>query len=120
MQKKAAYILLAAFIVMQFAKQVSYAECRVTNYFSGSGKQCDCEKILAEKTGLEKSTQLPVSHQHLHIDDMYSFTNLVTEKEWEITVLANHSNTDVNKWTNAITGSIDRPPSGTVSSSIFI
>ncbi|MBN8676122.1 MAG: hypothetical protein J0L56_18465 [Chitinophagales bacterium] len=120
MQKKAAYILLAAFIVMQFAKQVSYAECRLTNYFSGSGKQCDCEKILAEKTGLDQSTQQPAGHQHLHIDDMYSFASLVTEKEWRITMAANYITTDVNRWKNAVTGSIDRPPSGTVFPSIFI
>lgn len=120
MQKTAALILFAAFVVLQFAKQVSYAECRLTNYFSGTGQPCDCEKILAEKTGLEKSTQLPLSHQHLHIDDMYSFASLVTEKEWEITAASNHIITDVNRWTNAITSSIDRPPSGTVFSSIFI
>jgi hypothetical protein len=119
-QKTAAHILLSAFIVLQFAKQVSYAECRLTNYFSGPGQQCDCEKIFAENTVQDKSTQLPLSHQHLHIDDMYNFTSFVTEKEWEITVIANHSTTDVNRWTNAITGSIDRPPSGIVFSSIFI
>jgi len=120
MQKTAAHILLAAFVVLQFAKQVSYAECRVASYFSGSGQPCDCEKIFVDNIEQNQSTQLPLSHQHLHIDDMYSFANLVTEKEWEITVLANHSTKDVNKWTNAITGSIDRPPSGTIFSSIFI
>lgn len=110
-QKTAAYILLAAFTVLQFAKQASYAECRLANYFAANGQPCDCEKIFAENTAKSPSTQLPLSHQHLHIDDMYSFAIPDTEKGWEFTSTSNHNSRDVNKWTNAAAGSIDRPPS---------
>jgi hypothetical protein len=111
-QKKAAYILLAAFIVLQFAKQVSYAECRLANYFAANGQPCDCEKIFAEKTGQDQSTQLPASHQHLHIDDVYSFASTVTEQVWYSAGTSRHITTAAGRWINAITGSIDRPPAG--------
>ncbi|MEI9909328.1 MAG: hypothetical protein WDO71_06505 [Bacteroidota bacterium] len=64
-------ILLASFVIAQYAKQVSYLECRLSNYFNIPAEKCDCEKILIKDKGVADQSPLPVPHNHVHVDETY-------------------------------------------------
>jgi hypothetical protein len=66
-----AIILLASFVIAQYAKQVSYLECRLSNYFNTPAEKCDCERILTKDKGVADQSPLPAPHNHIHVDEAY-------------------------------------------------
>jgi hypothetical protein len=64
-----AIILLASFVIAQYAKQVSSLECRLSNYFNTPAEKCDCERILTKDKGVADQSPLPAPHNH--IDETY-------------------------------------------------
>ena len=76
MQKFSAIVLLLSFAFFQYARQLSYWECRILNAFSSSG-QCDCEKILTKTNNTAKES--PVVHFHVHPDDLFIFQRFLFE-----------------------------------------
>jgi len=66
-----AIILLAAFAITQYAKQVNYLECKLSNYFKMTAASCDCEKIVHGGKGTADQSPLPLPHNHIHIDESY-------------------------------------------------
>jgi hypothetical protein len=73
-RKPVAVILLFAFVAAQYARQVSYLECKLVNYFSQSAVKCDCEKLLGFTTDSPASS-LPIIHNHIHLDEWYSLAH---------------------------------------------
>jgi hypothetical protein len=78
LRKFYAILLLAVLAWSQYAKQIIYLECKVSNTFRSFAVKCDCEK----KAGFDKSdaNSLPSSksHSHTHPDKLYPVTKAVT------------------------------------------
>jgi hypothetical protein len=70
-----AILIICIFAISQYAKQLSYVECKFSNTFKPFTAHCDCEKRL--ETGKSANAELPVpkTHTHLHPDDFF-FINL--------------------------------------------
>jgi hypothetical protein len=70
-KKLSAILLISIFAFSQYARQLSYLECKFSNSFKVNTLKCDCEK----QGGFDKeaSTQLPVSktHTHSHFDELF-------------------------------------------------
>jgi hypothetical protein len=63
-------LLLASFLVFQYARQVSYWECRLSNSFKVSNEKCDCEQMINQVTD-QSEPQVPVHHNHFHVDETF-------------------------------------------------
>jgi len=70
-RKLTAILLLITFAVSQYAKQASYMECVLSNYFSAPAGKCDCAKIISKGKNATDSSSLPVLHNHIHVDESY-------------------------------------------------
>ena len=68
-RKISALILSMAFLAAQYARQISFLECSVSNYFKAGTETCDCEKILVSETSDDQPG--PINHNHAHIDESY-------------------------------------------------
>ena len=73
-RKLSTILLLSIFAFSQYARQLSYLECKFSNTFKTNSVKCDCEK----QAGLDKNddNQSPVSkiHTHIHPDEFFSVT----------------------------------------------
>jgi hypothetical protein len=71
-RKLSAILLISLLAFSQYARQLSYLECKFSNTFKPDSAKCDCNK----KAGLDKqvNNQSPVSkvHSHIHPDDFFS------------------------------------------------
>ena len=63
-----AFILLLLFFVSQYARHISYLECRLSNHFNPGNQKCDCEEI-AGKTGTGNNFPVPAHHRHLYVEE---------------------------------------------------
>ncbi|MDZ4794490.1 MAG: hypothetical protein SGI83_09455 [Bacteroidota bacterium] len=77
MKKLSAILLIGLFAFSQYARQLSYLECKFTNIFKTSTDKCDCEK----KAGFDNpdSNKAPLSkvHTHIHLDELFTAARLV-------------------------------------------
>ncbi|MEO7983584.1 MAG: hypothetical protein ABI688_05855 [Bacteroidota bacterium] len=77
MRKLSAILLLSIFTFSQYARQLSYLECKLSNTFKFNSVKCDCEK----QAGLDKkdNNQSPSSktHTHIHLDEFFCFARQV-------------------------------------------
>jgi hypothetical protein len=71
LRKMLTILLLANFLVFQYARQVTYWECRFFNYLKTENKKCDCEKISKLIAGQTKSFPVPALHNHFHLDESF-------------------------------------------------
>ena len=61
---------MLVFILSQYARQISYLECQLSNRFTTAELRCDCEKKLDTSETPEK--ELPVNtHRHIHADEYF-------------------------------------------------
>lgn len=67
----ATILLLISFLVFQYARQLSYWECRLFNSFRAGNETCDCEALVKTITGPSNAEQLPAAHNHVHIDESF-------------------------------------------------
>jgi hypothetical protein len=71
-RKLSAILLISLLAFSQYARQLSYLECKLSNTFKPDSSRCDCDK----KAGLDKkdNNQSPVSkvHTHIHFDEFFS------------------------------------------------
>lgn len=72
-----AIILVVTFFAAQYARQASYLECKLANYFKTASAQCDCEKILIVDNDRSDPSPMPAPHNHIHVDESY-FSPLFT------------------------------------------
>lgn len=70
MKNLSAIILITAFIAAQYARQVSYLECKLSNTFKTAAEKCDCEKIMSGEDDMD-TYPVPVPHNHVHVDESY-------------------------------------------------
>jgi hypothetical protein len=66
-------ILLFAFLLLQYARHISYLQCQAANYFAPSSPTCDCNKAFTEKSPADGSQPVPV-HHHTHLEEYYCCT----------------------------------------------
>ncbi len=64
-------LLLTHFLVFQYARQFSYWECRLSNYFNTENEKCDCEKLVKAITGQAQPSPTPIAHNHFHLDESF-------------------------------------------------
>jgi hypothetical protein len=71
-RKFSAILLFSIFVFAQYARQLSYLECKFSNAFKTSTTKCDCEKQAG--FGKQDNRQLPVSttHTHIHLDELFA------------------------------------------------
>jgi len=55
----------------QYAKQLSYVECKLSNTFKAETAKCDCETILSQDNTGTPEQPANTAHFHVHIDDVY-------------------------------------------------
>lgn len=63
-------LLMGLFLSVQYARQLNYLECKLSNNFRPVTEQCDCEQLPStEKSGEE----LPfhANHFHINIDEFF-------------------------------------------------
>jgi hypothetical protein len=70
-RKLSAILLIVLFAFSQYARQLNYLECNLSNVFKSAELKCDCEK----QAGLDKQepgSSVPKAHLHLHLDEYFS------------------------------------------------
>jgi hypothetical protein len=70
-RKLSAILLIAIFGFSQYARQLSYLECKLSNAFKSPELKCDCEK-QAGFAKEESGPSVPKAHLHLHLDEYFS------------------------------------------------
>ncbi|MBP8114646.1 MAG: hypothetical protein KAY50_04760 [Chitinophagaceae bacterium] len=71
MRKILAISLICLFALSQYAKQLSYVECKLSNTFKAETAKCDCETILSQDNTSTPDQPANTTHFHVHIDDVY-------------------------------------------------
>jgi hypothetical protein len=77
MRKFTVILLLTALTTGQYAKQLSYWQCRLMNIVRTDLARCDCDKLIVQSNP-SKQPALPISHNHTHIqlDDLYDHAHV--------------------------------------------
>jgi hypothetical protein len=77
-----AILLISIFAFSQYARQLSYLECKFSNTFKTSTTKCDCEK----QAGFDKqdTNQPPVSatHTHIYLDEFFAVAREVISNSY--------------------------------------
>jgi hypothetical protein len=71
LQKIFTILLISLFAISQYAKQLSYIECKLSNNFKTDVTQCNCETKLAEDSSQSPDQPINATHFHVHLDDIY-------------------------------------------------
>lgn len=103
-------LLLTNFLVFQYARQVSYWECRVFNYFKTENQKCDCEKLIKVITGQTKPSPDPVIHNHFQLDESFYPSATITETNNLYSCFFNWSKAREIFICKMAPGRLDRPP----------
>jgi hypothetical protein len=70
-RKVYAIVIICIFGFSQYARHISYLECKIRNMAKPAANRCDCEKQAGfEKSGEEQSSA-PKAHLHNHLDDFF-------------------------------------------------
>jgi hypothetical protein len=110
-RKFTAIILLTAFVASQYARHISFFECKLANYFKASTERCDCEKIIGEKSNSADQDPLPVVHNHFHLDESYCPPGKSETDNHSIDSRIIYSTAHFTLLiTEGFFGSVDRPP----------
>jgi hypothetical protein len=81
LRKVTTILLLSSFLVFQYARQLTYWECRVSNSFKVSNEKCDCEQAINQVTDQSEPLQVPVHHNHFHVDETFFPPRTLTIKK---------------------------------------
>lgn len=79
LRKLITILLLTNFLLFQYARQVSYWECSISNYFRTENQKCDCEKLIKVVAGQTKSSPVPAVHNHFHLDESFYPSASITD-----------------------------------------
>lgn len=71
MPKLTSILLIFLFALSQYAKQLSYIECRISNAFKADAVKCDCETKLVQVNPSSPEQPEGLVHFHVHIDDIF-------------------------------------------------
>jgi hypothetical protein len=70
-QKIIAITLIGVFALSQYAKQLIYIECKISNNFKQESAKCDCETKLAQDISESPDQPANTTHFHVHANDVY-------------------------------------------------
>jgi hypothetical protein len=68
-------LLISLLLWSQYARQLSYVQCLITNSINAAAITCDCEKIKPDATSGSNSPAHSKNHLHYSIDDWYNAIN---------------------------------------------
>jgi len=108
LKKLTTILLLASFLVFQYARQISYWECRLSNSFKVTNEKCDCEQLSNQLS--DQSEPVPAHNNHFHVDEtFYPAFTLAIKKSFVIqqSSLGMTLQVFINK---IIASRLDRPP----------
>ncbi|HLG39396.1 MAG TPA: hypothetical protein VI461_06995 [Chitinophagaceae bacterium] len=77
MRKLSAILLIGLFTFSQYARQLSYLECKLSNVFKPNLSKCDCDKKISLVS--QDSNPSPASkvQTHIHLDEFFSIAGEV-------------------------------------------
>lgn len=67
-----AILLISIFAFSQYARQLSYLECKISNTFKTNTTKCDCEKQADFDKQDDKQPPGPTAHTHIHLDEFFA------------------------------------------------
>jgi len=70
--KLSAILLISIFAFSQYARQLSYLECKFSNTFKTSTTKCDCEKQAGFDKKNDKQPPVSATHTHIHMDEFFA------------------------------------------------
>jgi hypothetical protein len=70
LKKPVAIFAILVFALSQYARQISFLECQLSNRAIPTELRCDCEKKLVATGGQEKSEPV-TQHRHVHADEYF-------------------------------------------------
>ena len=103
-------LLLTSFLVLQYARQVSYWECRLSNYFKTENQKCDCEKLIKLNASQEEPFPVPAVHNHSHLDESFYPSRIIATEGMYNTETLSWSFPGHSFIERIIPGRLDRPP----------
>lgn len=103
-------LLLINFLVFQYARQLSYWECRLSDYFKPENEKCDCEKLIKVIIGQTRPPSIPIAHNHFHVDESFYPSAVIAETETFYTSLFARFMRRTIFINKIIPGRLDRPP----------
>jgi len=71
-RKLSAILLILVFAGSQYARQISYFQCKLANTFKATSYQCDCEKQPGFDKKAPNQSPVPLPHTHHFPDDYFS------------------------------------------------
>jgi hypothetical protein len=72
MQRSLSLAFIALLTVSQYARQLSYLQCRLINNFNTTAQHCDCEKKSAEVQPNGKEFPVTKVSIHSYLDEFYT------------------------------------------------
>lgn len=103
-------LLLTNFLVFQYARQVSYWECRIFNYLKTENQKCDCEKISKMIAGQTQSSPVSAIHNHFHLDESFYPSFSIPEMGYYYASQFTRQMPREDSICKRGTGRLDRPP----------
>ncbi|HEV7783095.1 MAG TPA: hypothetical protein VGO58_17590 [Chitinophagaceae bacterium] len=71
MRQLSAILLTGIFAFSQYARQLSFLECKFSNLFKIAAAKCDCEKQAGFEKQSQGSSPLSAHHLHIHLDEYF-------------------------------------------------
>jgi hypothetical protein len=67
-----AILLTCILAFSQYARLLSYLECKFSNTFKTSTTKCDCEKQAGFDKEDDKQSPVSTAHTHIHLDEFFA------------------------------------------------
>lgn len=109
MRKISILLLFTAFATGQYAKQLSYWQCKLVNIVLPSSPPCDCERLVID-TDTDNPLATPVTHTHLHLDDLYDTADVEVNTSFALT-FGLYKKSPTSALCEGMSALIDKPPS---------
>jgi hypothetical protein len=71
-----AILLISIFAFSQYARQLSYIECKLSNTLRSSSLKCDCEKQAGFDKQDNKASPPAKAHLHIHLDEFFAISHV--------------------------------------------
>jgi hypothetical protein len=82
LRKQLSIFLLLVLLLTQYAKHISYLECRAVNFFADkNAAHCDCNRVFADTKTPDVIPDSIPRHTHIQVDENY----YPFHAEWQVT-----------------------------------
>ena len=79
MRKLSAILLLCIFVFAQYARQLNYLECKLSNTFKVNSSKCDCDNLAGFENKDTNEPPLSKIHTYIHLDEFFSFNEIIID-----------------------------------------